>query len=252
MMCGPFYGEFGWELMKWQGHLRWLSKSYPIDVRCVKGKEFLYEGFARKVIPVDQPWDTPDKWRPIDRHSGSNIQPSKGICERGDLPQTFIKYGEKKQNVGFDVLLHARTCQRKCDDVTGSRAWEMSNWKTLERELTNQGLRVAFIGSKRGSVSYGEEFDKRGVPLKTLANIMASSKVIVGPSSGPMHYASLCGLPHVVWTDKRKWNVGGIRTTNWNRYKKYWNPHKTPCTVMDTCNWDPSPKRVLSAMEKFL
>lgn len=135
------------------------------------------------------------------------------------------------------------------DKITGERRYR--HWMALLGELA--GLKIAWIGTKREAEAI-EHFgtDLRGIPLEMLADVMASSTVIVGPSSGPMHFASLCGLPHVVFSDKRKWNLGGKKGTNWTRYKRYWNPLGTDCTVIDEFDWQPPVSRVMKALEKYL
>ena len=32
LIAGPFLGEFGWELMQWQGYLRQLAKFYKREI----------------------------------------------------------------------------------------------------------------------------------------------------------------------------------------------------------------------------
>ena len=98
----------------------------------------------------------------------------------------------------------------------------------------------------------GVEDDLRGIPLETLANVLANTKLLVSPSSGLAHFASLCGCPHIVFSDKRRWNLGCKKGTNWTRYKRYWNPFQTECTVLDEHNWKPPVSRVLKAVEKYL
>ena len=46
---------------------------------------------------------------------------------------------------------------------------------------------------------------------------MQKTRVVIGQSSGPMHLASLCRVPHAVWGHHRLYQ----------RYADTWNPHKT-------------------------
>src|SRR5689334_9170193 len=52
LFAGPFLGEFGWELMSWQGFVRKLSRGYRRTVvYCPRGREALYADFAAEIIP---------------------------------------------------------------------------------------------------------------------------------------------------------------------------------------------------------
>ena len=248
MIAAPFLGERGWELMRWQGHLRYLGVE---KVYALKGWKYLYQDFA-DVVEIEVNDRKPDKWlggvtNPVDI---ADIAPCKTICENKNLKQKFIKYGKKLPDNSWDVLLHARNCKRKGDKYTGDRNWRY--WAALSKFLQQEGIDFAWIGSREEADVYDEGMDMRGIPLEGLANAMASSKVIIGPSSGPLHFASLCGLPHIVFSDRRKWNLGGRRGTNWTRYKKVWNPFDVRCTVLDEYDWQPPLERVLKELERYL
>lgn len=249
MIAGPFFGEFGWELMKWQGYLRYLSCNVgEVEVLCQNGHKYLYKDFASKVTEVGAGFNQPNMWQPA--VESNNMTPCKKICENYRLPQKFIQYGKKKRGKGYDILIHARQCRRDGDKITGNRYWGDLKFVML-LDMFIEDCSVAFIGTEQDMAFEGAN-DLRGIPLEQLADVMCSSKVVVGASSGVLHYASLCGTPHVVWTDKRKWNVGGIKTTNYNRYKKWWNPLKTPCSICDECNWHPPVDNIAKRINRFL
>ena len=69
---------------------------------------------------------------------------------------------------------------------------------------------------------------------------MNNSKIIVGPSSGPMHLATLSGLKHLVWTTD----------FNISRYTKDWNPFNTDVTLYTEEGWNPSPIKIKELIEK--
>ena len=68
------------------------------------------------------------------------------------------------------------------------------------------------------------------ISLKELVGIFSNAKLIAGPSSGPMHLASLCGATHLVWS------------TEYNRvrYERDWNPFKTPVIFHNEGGWNPN------------
>lgn len=247
--AGPFLGEFGWELMKWQGYLRSFMSAEKGTVYCKFGHSFLYKDFAWTIeVTENLPAGVgmPNKWMPTINMPGP-IQPCKRICEDKHLKQKFIKYG-KSDGIWCDVLVHARNCRRAGDNLTGNRRFNPGKWNDLIASLGRAN--VGCVGTKEDSDIVPYARDYRGIPLEQLADLMASSKLIIGPSSGVMHFAALCGLPHLVWTDKRRWNVGGIKTTNWNRYMKHWNPLGTKAVVIDTEGWHPSVATILRQIEK--
>ena len=268
--------EFGWSLMKWHAHIRYLAKDYDwVWIFGRPDRMFLYFDFATTCWDVGSEKTPCDKWKykleeydssveklcaakdmmPRIARNATNVgnhvdvvTPCKAICEDPKLKQKFIKYG-KKGGKGYDILIHDRNANRLGDKYTGDRRYK--HWHSLVGHLKTAS--IAWIGTEGSagcSVDAGD--DLRGVSTGNLCDIMANSKVIIGPSSGPMHLASLCGLPHIVFSDKRKWNVGGIKTTNWNRYKKHWNPFKIRCTVIDEYDWHPPVDRVLKALEDYL
>ena len=60
LVAGPFLGEFGWELMQWQGYIRQLSKFYEhVTVYGRSSSAFLYKDFVSEFIEMDiRSWDT--------------------------------------------------------------------------------------------------------------------------------------------------------------------------------------------------
>ena len=251
MIAAPFLGEWGWQLMRWQAHLRFLGVE---TVYCQSGFSYLYEDFA-EVIECNVNVLRKDKWYGEDHSDrmmpwdNADIKPSKAVCENRKLEQKFVQYGKLRYGkvMDFDILLHDRMAKRKCDKKTGDRRYKY--WSELCKNFN--GLKVGWVGTRAEAgkpLEIGK--DLRDLPLKTLADLLANSKLIIGPSSGVMHFASLCNTPHLVWTDRRKWNLGCAKSTNYNRYMKTWNPFGAQAVVLDDEGWQPSVERVMRAIEK--
>ena len=218
--------EFGWFLMRWQGHLRHLAELEPVIVDCEEWQRPLVEDFA---FGFGRPLPDDDRV----------VEYTKRLGTKKNLKQKFIQYGAEGKP-GYDVVIHARGI-----DKGVHRNWQ--RWEKLMPYLEEYS--VVFVGTKDGARCYGE--DKRGVPLEELCDIMRNSRLMIAESSGPAHLASLCGLPHLVITDRKKWRVGWKKTTNYNRYKKYWNPLDTDCYIIDEYDdYDPPVEKVLRAIEK--
>ena len=145
--------------------------------------------------------------------------------------------------MAYDLIIHARACKKY-----NQEKW---NWpdKNYEKVLKNLNpSKVCSIGTEAHHIKGTE--DLRGIPLKDLCDIMASSKVLLTPSSGPGHLASLCGLSHIIMTDNYyQKSIGG---TNRDRYKYKWNRFKVKCRILDKHNWIPPVDLVTKEVEKFL
>lgn len=245
----PFLGEMGWELLRWQAYIRYKSYSYyDMVVFCQKGYEYFYEFknelmahvIGVKVIDPGIPdcWDNDTAkldyyWRPEEFKEADIIVPSKEIC-CGDIEQEWIKFGEHSEDF-FDVVIHARAEKR---NGTEERNWSKDKWEALVDGF--RGLKICCIGSKGGSHAIRGAKDMRGISMEPLCNLLASSRTCIGPSSGPIHLASLCGCPHITWSDKKKWMVGDKQATNRERYCTIWNPLGTKVEFIDDEGWNPS------------
>ena len=71
---------------------------------------------------------------------------------------------------------------------------------------------------------------------------------MVGPSSGPMHLAQMCGTPIVCWGDNRKYNGHFLK----DRYLKDWNPFNSQVEWIDCENWQPEPEEIVERIEMFV
>jgi hypothetical protein len=173
------------------------------------------------------------------------VSPSQDVCCK--WKREYVKYGEKRPDCAYDLIIHARAETKYASKSNHkNRNWPVKNYVKL---LSTLGVkRVCSIGTVAHHVPGTE--DLRGIPLSRLCDIMASSNVLLSPSSGPAHLASLCGCPHVVMTyDKRE---KAIKGTNKDRYERLWNPLKTPCKILDAHLWQPPVKLTVKAVRKFL
>jgi len=273
LYAGPFVGEFGWELFCWQGYLRKLSHEYDETyVACRKGNEILYKDFA-KVIPQDIQCQECDMWdcktycppsfvQIFDRAQGNApwLEPKKPVLRYDHTHkldkqplfakfqyQQFIRFGDTKPDFPlYDLVVHARAKSNKVNAGMDSnyRNWPVDNWaKCLE---PFQDKKIAWIGTKTGAHYINDIGDDlRGIALEALADVLRNSRVIVGPSSGPIHFAALCGCPQIVW-----W---GDPYAEYNRcrFEKDWNPFDTPVTAIHRPQWNPKPDTIAAEIKKF-
>ena len=251
LLVGPWIGEFGWELFCWQGYIRKLSQEY--DRTIVIGRinnKILYEDFCDEYIEFDPDgWDT-DGWRCLNCENKENYKDKiphdtyiSGKFDIGYLSenktnfftqQLFYRYTSSILKTGYDIIFHCRNKKTGND-----RNWDISQWRQLYT-LLPKTLKIACIGNKEAFVIDGTD-DLRDIKLDALVSIMNNSKLIVGPSSGPMHLASLCGLKHLVWSDN----------SNFERYINHWNPFYTEVIFYNQENWNPNPQSIYSLIENY-
>jgi len=261
LVAGPFLGEFGWELMQWQGYVRQLAKFY--DRTIVYGREssrYFYRDFATEFRPVTaDSWDTSgyllhnfdyEAW--ARQFEGCDVLVADNRCKalRDLFDQQFVSFGEIRPENAFDMVVHARSIPKLEGNKTKwTRNWPEAHWDELCTSLPS--LRIAAVGVASLSYAPRGTIDLRGVETETLCSILASSRICVGPSSGVMHLASLCRTPHLVWTsDEKIWGFGGSVF----RYLRSWNPFATKVVVLDAMGWRPTPDyirtRLLRALEE--
>lgn len=232
LIAGPFLGEFGWELMQWQGYIRQLSKFYNHTI--VYGRassSYLYKDFVSEFRELDvSSWDSDayvlksfnyTKW--AQQFKDEDILLADNRCKelQGLFHQDFIPFGAKNKENEFDLIIHARHIPiLEGNKKKTLRNWPLNSWDSLCNSLSN--LKIAAVGIKDLSYAPKGVVDLRGVETEELCSILASSKCCVGPSSGLIHLASLCKTPHLVWTSEKNGSkrFGGVSY----RYQRSWNP----------------------------
>lgn len=242
LVAGPWVGEFGWEVMSWQGYVRKLARDYDEVIVCSDdGNDALYTDCAHTYIPHrlrgmrDCWWmRTSDQAGMLDvmHHlkslGGDRLLPSRFIPIKH---QKFISYGDRQLMPHIDVLVHAR----KPIGRWPGRSWPQRNWDALARRLLSQGLRMAAIGTEAFLPEGVMDF--RHLRLSETMNLISASTMIAGPSSGPMPLASLCLTPQLVWSDGKRYS--SIGCDNRRRFESVWNPFGTSCRVLDAYGWQP-------------
>ena len=240
--------EFGWEAVIWQARVRHMrSLASRLIVVTTEGREALYaqcgvDEFITHRVPMVR-----DVWRATKIHDahawvchcekvkqalhreGVSIRITAGVGYH-KWPAVYVKYGEGTPKGNY-VALHARH-RRVITPNARRHNWPQLAWDRVSRGLSAAGIRTIAVGLVDESLLPDGAEDARGSALETTIGLLAGAVVVAGPSSGPIHLASLCGTPHVVWTHR---GINAcINATNRKRYEVLWNPHRTPCTVLDT------------------
>lgn len=264
LIAGPWIGEFGYFLFTWQARLRWMAHNEyeEVVVICRPGQEYIFQDFASEIIIWNVP--LPDAasgsgcagftFRDEYTEEGADrVLPHTVLTEynwrHDDQPdprfkqQEFIVFGDKDKEEGYDILLHVRSTT-KLDQGYKNR---FTGWDHLLESLKDH--RIACIGTKSQADHLPGTDDKRGVSLEVLTSIMRSSKVLVGASSGPIHLAALCDLPHITWVGRPIYTRHGSAT--W-RYTKHWNPLNVEVRPLYDKRWNPPPRIVLDNVNDIL
>ena len=261
LVAGPCISEFGWELMEFQGHVRKHSQGCSKVVICsFDGHLPLYADMNPEFVPhhvdgwrdchrmrdgsITNPAELQRVQRELDaralrlKQAGYAVTRIESIPKKGRAvgtrrpidQQRFIKFGNPAcvPNV-FPLVIHARARPDKVK--TSGDNYPKKEWEELLKLLAAAGLsKVAAVGLHGASIVPAGSVDCRGHELQPTMNLMAAATIVVGPSSGPMHLASLCGTPHMVWAMGTRQSA--IKAYNQDRYEAYWNPLKTPTKVL--------------------
>ena len=274
LVAGPCISELGWELMAWQGHVRYLTKKGEYDfvlISTSSGREILYTDFTfnvhtHKIDGVRDCHNMKRVYQPMlklqaendlddaadelvaDGYEVTRIKPTGWNLYKDE--QKFMQYGTpmwaEERGRKYDVVIHARNRTDKTE-FTGTN-YPLEKWTLIVGELLKRGLRACTIGTQDQAFAVSCANDLRGISLGEVTDVLAAARVVVGPSSGPMHLASLCKTPHVVWSHTRK--APSMGCNNQVRYEKVWNPFNTPVTFIPSIN--PSPQQIVEAVEKQL
>lgn len=232
--CYP--GELGWELINYVPHVNYVFGKHDYDeVHCIvrKGREVLYP-MATHCHPISLS---------TKKSMGNNgpKPPSNNVLS--DLKKKFETVDKIKVPVGgCKYVKHRKYFQYQAHEtdlwkwrhipknaavfcVRGRnfgthKNWSPKNWYKLIVHVMGQGFTPVITGFKelvdidlpKGCIDVQDK-----TTLGDLLAIMQKSKFAIGGSTGPLHFASLSGVPHAVWGSPR------IK----DRYLRSWNPHST-------------------------
>lgn len=258
LFAGPWVGEFGWELLCWQGFLRKVSRGYTTTwVHCPAGREALYADFAARILPHAPYKGTAEcdivkekdvmaralaEARALAPEGADFLHPPLGFQPL--RRQEFIAFGKSRRELAVDILFHPRG-----RSFGAHRNWERDKWEDLLARLAGRGYRLGCLGVRSATAEIEGPFaDHRDKPLAETLDIIASARLVLGPSSGPMHLASLCRVPHLVWTDRRRYARGH---SSRDKYERLWNPLGAEALVLDEHGFDPPVEAVLAEVDRF-
>ncbi len=260
LFAGPWVGEFGWELCWWNPMIRFLAQTFEhVIVAAPESSRYLYE-FATEFIPLKT-----EGWRfaegrlltkvPRVCNGSKTLNPAAlweelGLQECDALRTREATLTPKKWRVlapsvsspfVADVLCAFRPEKRIEDRVVAGKDYAIEKCAEVVELLLKAGLQVGCYGG-RDNYWFEGSIDLRGLPLELQCAALSAAKCAVGPSSAPLHLASLSQCPHVTWS--------GISEDVAIRYEAHWNPFQTPACFITTA--DPTPWEVVEEVMRTI
>ena len=237
LFAGPWIGEFGWELARWQGAVRKLALErsegralersggpglYTI-VMSDPGHHVLYEDFAHAF------WEVPDFFleaevtRQCDHVRGKDGMVLKGL--RAAIADELQKTGPVKDfltptkfrpdeqcvvqlAVGTDQWssdLLSHNCGYFCilprlRKWNPQKNWAVAKWALLCPQLTAPGFSAAVVGTPEEvqALSLHGGFDPREALTRSI-DLLTHARFAIAPESGGALLSLMCGCPTLVF-----------------------------------------------------
>jgi hypothetical protein len=257
LLCAPYVGEIGWELLAWQARVRWHYRQGRYDRLIVLGAAGKAGFYA----------DMPLEYREVDLRALPGVAYEDRRCDGGTRA---IIGAEEIQALVEPLVAEAANGLREAghDVATLWPAYAGKLWPCdaahqqfvrFRRPMTEtppapwvvmvQRARTFQTGNNYPPQAWDELaaiLQSRGVhatvyPCDSEAAIrdLSGCDLAVGYSTGGLHLASLCGCPHLVWAgEDARWTPWSI--TNRQRYETFWNPLGTP-VAFHGCDSHPEP-----------
>lgn len=248
VFLGPWLGEFGWELIYWQGFVRRYVEEHPEQyIICGSwfGNSALYES-------VDEYWSMSYEGEgesdmflaPIGRQGTYRVV--RDLMTRGLLPDRlllpdrvhdrgWIEFGRPKLNQSFRKLMptddavellkeklpnpRCATLFLRSRKTEVEKNWPLEKWQGLAEAISSSGICPVFSGSINGKMRVPGFPDLRDLVPRgegwtdhNLALIHRSCFIVSG-ESGPGFLPGLTGTPGIVFGHSREANRY-VRTEN--------------------------------------
>jgi hypothetical protein len=260
LVAGPFAGEFGYEVMQWQGYVRARRRYYEsVHVLTYPGNEYFYEGCVvhHHDIPLEKAGYGYGLMSPAASYGMAQEKAKEWGLDDFDVlspalmctqyhkrilgGQEFRLFEEKPvDNQKYDLAFHFRSVRKEGPDQSKNYSHELAD--KLVQLCEAGGKSVICMGHPKYSYCPQGCKDYRSVDLKTSVAVISSVKIVVGENSGPMHLANLCGKPTVLWAADQ-WRID---------YSLRWNPFHVPIIVAANDTHQPAPERVYGIIDDFL
>jgi len=260
LFAGPYLGEFGYELMQWQGFVRARRCYYEqVHVLTYPGRDYLYEGC--RVHHHDIDLKSAGYWYGRLSPGEARQMADKKAAEIGlqdyDVFNTSLlctryhkilfwrqefRLLEEPPLVAqpYDVLFHFRAVQKEGPDSVKNYTPALAD--ELVQRCRARGISVACYGHPAYAYCPAGCADLRRLDLHESVAAISSGRLAVGEASGGMHLANACGKPTLIWGEGQ-WRIDPALR---------WNPFRVPIYVLTISTWRPAPQQVCDCIVKSL
>jgi hypothetical protein len=260
LFAGPFAGEFGIELMQWQGFVRARKPFYEsVHVLTYPGRDYLYEGCHVHYHDVELKkagyWYgllSPEQARRMAEAKAAEIGlEDYDIFDTSLLCTRYHKILFWRQEFRlleepplapkpFDIAFHFRAMQKEGPDLSKNYSPALAD--ELAARCLEQGLSVICVGHPDYAYCARGCADRRSVDLRESVAAICSARALAGENSGASHLANLCGRPTILWANNQ-WRID---------FSLRWNPFRVPIYIAANNTCQPAPSRVFAALTDAL
>jgi hypothetical protein len=260
LVAGPYVGEFGYELMQWQGYIRARRPFYEnVHVLTYPGRDYLYEGMNVHHHSVDlRTAGYGYGWMPLNERKrlandlarrlglqNYDIFDTSHLCTRYHKmlfwKQDLRLFRETPKPGGMrDVAFHFRAIDK--DGPDRSRNYNPELVQEVVELAKQKNWRVLCIGHPKYSLCPQGVEDFRSEDLKETVSAICSVRLIAGELSGPLHLANLCGVPAAFFAEGQ-WRIDHCLG---------WNPFRVPLYVIAKDTMRPPAHLVIQGIENAL
>ena len=156
------------------------------------------------------------------------------------LPQSYVSYRSQDKIENIDICVCSRFFTRGAKTKL-ERNWEIEACRETVDLLLEDGYKVCSVGLRTSARHIGGTTDYMDIDLDRLSMVLSSAKLIVGPSSGVMHFATLCNCPQVTWGESHLKK----------RYLHEWNPFFTKVEYLVKNKWNPTAAEVFDTIKRM-
>jgi len=249
LIAGPYVGEFGHELMDWQGYIRERRPHYEqVHVITYPGRKILYENcivHEHQIRLESAGYHYGNmSLKTMLQHARRNAE-EQGI-EDYDIFNTFMLSNRFLRKLlwkqvfvevhaptsafdRFDIAFHFRHIDKLGPDKFKNYPPQMAD--NLTQLCVDAGYKCCSIGHPLYSYCPPACEDFRSENLDSSVLGIDSSRLVVGENSGPMHLANLCGKPTLIWAQDQ-WRID---------YSLRWNIFHVPIFVATNNTFKPDP-----------
>ncbi len=260
LLAGPYAGEFGYELMQWQGFIRALRPRYQrVHVLTYPGRDYLYEDCQVHYHDIDLKSAGYGYGRlsPAGARAMANTKAAEiGLTDYDIFDTSLLCTRYHKMLLGrqefrllneppvggriYDVAFHFRSVQKEGPDL--AKNYDSTRADNLAALCLAKGLSVICVGHPAYSYCAKGCEDMRRVDLRESVAAICSARAMAGENSGATHLANLCGKPTILWANDQ-WRID---------YSLRWNPFRVPIYIAANNTFLPEPSRVLEAITSAL